>query len=144
MQIGEIAKMMNLPISTIRYYDKNSLLPNLKRKENNLREFTKDDIDSLNMIHCLKSSGMKIKEIKEFMDWCKQGDSTIDKRFNMFIKQEENIKKEIEFLERNLKLIQFKKWYYGKALKDGTVNKVKNMAIKDMPKEIQILYKDTH
>lgn len=78
------------------------------------------------------------------MDWCKQGDSTIDKRFNMFIKQEENIKKEIESLERNLKLIQFKKWYYGKALKDGTVSKVKNMAIKDMPKEIQILYKDTH
>lgn len=61
---------------------------------------------------------MKISEIKQFMDWCNEGDTTIDKRLNMFYEQEKNINKQIDILNNSLKLIKFKQWYYETAKKD--------------------------
>ena len=89
------------------------------------------------MIECLKNSGMKISEIKQYMIWCTEGDSTIDKRLKMFENQEKNI-------ENSLKLIKFKKWYYSKAKEDGTINIIKNTSIEKYPKEIKKLYEETH
>lgn len=143
MNIGEISKITGLSISTLRYYDKNGLLPNLNRN-NGIRKFNKKDLQTLKMINCLKISGMNIKEIKQFIDWCSIGDETIEKRLNMFIEQEKNINNQIKKLQDSLKLIKFKKWYYKKALDDKTENIVKNMNINDMPNEIKLLYMETH
>ena len=130
MNIGEISKITGLSISTLRYYDKNGLLPNLNRN-NGIRKFNKKDLQILKMINCLKISGMNIKEIKQFIDWCSIGDETIEKRLNMFIDQEKNINNQIKKLQDSLKLIKFKRWYYKKALDDKTENIVKNMNIND-------------
>lgn len=143
MNIGEISKITGFPISTLRYYDKNGLLPNLNRN-NGIRKFNKEDLQTLKMINCLKISGMNIKEIKQFIDWCSIGDETIEKRLNMFIEQEENINNQIKKLQNSLKLIKFKKWYYKKALDDKTENIVKNMNVNDMPNDIKLLYMETH
>lgn len=144
MQIGEISKITGLSISTLRYYDKHGLLPDINRTEGGIRIFSKDDLDSIRMIECLKNSGMKISEIKHFMDLCRIGDTTIRERRDIFFEQEVNINNQITLLENALKLIKFKQWYYSKALEDGTVNKVKNMSVEDMPLDIQKLYKETH
>ena len=88
MKISEISKITNLPISTLRYYDKHGLLRNLKRNKSGTRVFDEKDLETLRIINCLKTSGMKINEIKKFMDWCSIGDSTIEKRLNMFYEQE--------------------------------------------------------
>ncbi len=144
MQIGEISKLTGLPISTLRYYDKHGLLQNLKRSEGGSRVFDKDDLNTLRMINCLKSSGMKISDIKQFMDWCSEGDSSINKRLEMFYQQEKNINKQIVELENALKLVKFKEWYYEKAKELGSESLVKKMTLDDFPKEIQMLYKETH
>lgn len=143
MNIGEISKITGLSISTLRYYDKNGLLPNLSRS-NGIRKFNKDDLQTLKMINCLKISGMNIKEIKQFIDWCSIGDETIEKRLNMFIDQEKNINNQIKKLQDSLKLIKFKKWYYKKALDDKTENIVKNISVNNMPNDIKLLYMETH
>lgn len=143
MRIGEISKLTGLPISTLRYYDKHGLIPNLNRN-NGIRKFDQQDIETLRIVNCLKNSGIKISEIKQFMDWCLEGDSTIDKRLNMFIEQEKNIIKQIDALNETLKLVKFKKWYYTQAKNDGTENNVKNMSINAMPDNIKKLYKETH
>lgn len=142
--IGEIAKMLNIPISTLRYYDKEGLLINLERDKSGLRIFNKQNIEALRLIECLKKSGMQIKDIKEFMYWCSLGSSTISKRKDMFFKQKENIQKEIKELEKALDLIEYKCWYYTEALKDGNELRVKNITLNDMPKNIQELYKRIH
>ena len=143
MNIGEISKLTGLPISTIRYYDKYGLLPNLN-KENGVRKFNEKDISSLRMINCLKTSGMKISEIKQFINWCNEGKSSIDKRLSMFYEQEKNVKEQINVLTKSLKLIKFKQWYYEKAKKDGTEEIVKSLRIEEMPEDIAKLYKETH
>lgn len=144
MQIGEISKVTGLPISTLRYYDKQGLFQHLGRTNSGIRNFTKEDLDALKIINCLKTSGMKINEIKQFMIWCNEGDSTIDKRLNMFYEQEKNINNQIKDLKKSLKLIKFKQWYYTKAKLDGTTSNVKNMSIKDIPEDIKKLYEETH
>lgn len=144
MQIGEISKLTGLPISTLRYYDKHGLLQNLKRSGGGNRIFDKDDLNTLRMINCLKSSGMKISDIKQFMDWCSEGDSSINKRLEMFYQQEKNINEQIAELENALKLVKFKEWYYEKAKELGSEVLVKQIPFDDFPKEIQMLYKETH
>ena len=144
MQIGEISKLTGLSISTLRYYDKHGLFPNLSRSSSGVRTFSKSDLETLKMIDCLKTSGMKISEIKQFIEWCSLGDKTIENRLNMFYEQEKNINAQIDALNKSLKLIKFKQWYYETAKKDGTVEKVKNMSLNDMPEKILKLYKETH
>ena len=63
--IGEISKMFDLPISTLRYYDKEGLFPHLKRV-NGVRQFSENEIETLRIIDCLKRSGLEIKDIKEY------------------------------------------------------------------------------
>ena len=80
--IGEMAKKMGVAPSTLRYYDKEGLLPFVERSGGGIRMFKDEDIEWLSIIECLKKTGMPIKEIKQFIDWCIEGDSTIDKRLS--------------------------------------------------------------
>ena len=139
--IGEVASRMNLSISALRYYDKNGLIPYIKRNSAGLRRFDEKDIEALLVIDCLKKSGMQIKDIKTFMELCTLGNSTLEKRLNIFYKQEKAIQEQISSLNQVLKMVKFKQWYYQTALNDKTEEKVKNMKIEEMPKEIQKLYK---
>lgn len=141
--IGEISNKFNLSISTIRYYDKEGLFPNVERK-NGIRQFSDSDVESILIIECLKKSGMQIKEIKRFLDWCNQGDGTLQKRYEMFIDQKEKVLSQIAELEKALNLINYKCWYYQEACKQGTDKNIKNLDIKDMPVQIQNLYRQIH
>lgn len=142
--IGEVAKMLNLSISTLRYYDKEGLLIDLKRDKSGIRTFSDKDIEALKLIECLKKSGLQIKDIKEFMYWCSLGNSTISKRKEMFFKQKENIQNEIKELEKALEMIEYKCWYYTEAEKDNNEKRVKNITPNMMPKDIKELYERIH
>ena len=141
--IGEISNKFNLSISTIRYYDKEGLFPNVERK-NGIRQFSDSDVESILIIECLKKSGMQIKEIKRFLDWCNQGDGTQQKRYKIFIEKKEKVLSQIAELEKALNLINYKCWYYQEACKQGTDKNIKNLDIKDMPVQIQNLYRQIH
>ncbi len=124
--IGEVSKMFNLPISTLRYYDKEGLLNDVDRDSSGIRKFNDKTLEALRVIECLKKSGMQIKEIKEFMNWCSIGDETLLKRKEMFIRRKEHIEKEIKELENALEMIKYKCWYYDEAIKDGNEKRVKH------------------
>ena len=63
--IGQVSEMFGLPISTLRYYDKEGLFPAMERK-NGIRKFGDAELEALRVIECLKTSGLEIKEIKLF------------------------------------------------------------------------------
>lgn len=70
--IGQVATMTGLSVSTLRYYDKEGLLPHLTRSSG-IRQFSDRDIETLRMVECLKKTGMEIRDIKQFTLWCTQG-----------------------------------------------------------------------
>ncbi len=142
--IGEISEMFNLPIPTLRFYDKEGLLLDLERDSSGIRKFNDKTIEALRVIECLKKSGMQIKEIKEFIHWCSLGDKTIEKRKAMFLARKENIEREMKELKKALNMIKYKCWYYDEALKDGTEKRVKNITPNQMPNEIKAYYNEAH
>lgn len=119
--IGEVAKKMNIASSTLRYYDKEGLLPFVDRTEGGIRKFKDEDFEWLSIIECLKNTGMPIKDIKVFIDWCMAGDSTLQERYEMFLERKRETEKQIKMLQDSLEKINYKCWYYKTALEAGTV-----------------------
>ncbi|PHV69477.1 MerR family transcriptional regulator [Sporanaerobium hydrogeniformans] len=141
--IGQVSKMFDLPISTIRYYDKEGLFPELERSSG-IRQFREQEIEALRVIECLKGSGLEIKDIKLFMQWCMEGAKTYPERRELFYKQKEIVEEEIVRLNRVLDMLKFKCWYYETAIKDGSENNLKNLNIIEMPDEIRKAYENAH
>ncbi|GER67613.1 MerR family transcriptional regulator [Weizmannia acidilactici] len=118
--IGEVAKITGFSKYTLRYYDKQGLLPFLDRTENGIRIFKDSDLSFLSVISCLKETGMSIKEIREFVKWCMEGDSTLALRLKMFEEHKKAVEEQIKNLQKNLEKINHKIWYYQTALEAGT------------------------
>ena len=137
--IGQVSEMFNIPISTLRYYDKEGLFPELQRASG-IRRFGEKEIDTLRMIECLKKSGLEIRDIKQFMKWCAEGSSTYPQRRELFLRQKETVEAEIRALERTLDMLRFKCWYYEQAIQDGNEDRIHAMLPDKLPEEIQVLY----
>ncbi len=141
--IGQVSEMFGLPISTLRYYDKEGLFPSMQR-QSGIRQFGEAEIEALRVIECLKASGLEIRDIKRFMEWCVEGPSTFAQRKELFEKRKAAVEDEMERLRKTLKMLKFKCWYYETAIKDGDENKLKDMIPDGLPPEIKKLYDATH
>lgn len=141
--IGEISKMFQLPISTLRYYDKEGLFPHLKRV-NGVRQFSESEIETLRVIDCLKKSGLEIKEIKEYMSLCSLGNTTLKQRKEIFEKQKEEVLQEMEKLQKVLFMLNYKCWYYDQAIEKNDEAYVQALSFNQFPPQIQQYYKHSH
>lgn len=141
--IGQVSELFQLPVSTLRYYDKEGLFPEIQRTSG-IRKFEEKEIEALRIIECLKKSGMEIKDIKTFMEWCAQGRSTYVQRRDLFLKQKTIVENEIHRMEKVLDMIRFKCWYYEQAIQDGTEDNLKQMLPDQLPEEIQAFYDHAH
>jgi DNA-binding transcriptional MerR regulator len=113
--ITQAAKKMQLTTYTLRYYDREGLLPSISRTKAGNRIFTETDLDMLTVVCCLKNTGMPIKEIKQFTDWQTEGDHTLHERHDMLLKHKEDVLKQMEDLKENLRLLDHKLDYYHNA-----------------------------
>lgn len=118
--IKDVAEKLNLSVSTIRYYDKEGLLPFIDRKESGYRVFNEGDVQLLKIIECMKKTGMQLKDIKKFVDYVKEGDSSLQKRYELFEERRKSVTKQIAELQKSLDLIEYKCWYYKTAVEAGT------------------------
>ena len=92
--IGQISDMFQLLISTLRYYDKEGLFPNMER-QSGIRRFGEREVEALRVIECLKASGLEIKDIKQFMEWTTEGSATYAQRKQLFEKRREAVEEEM-------------------------------------------------
>jgi DNA-binding transcriptional MerR regulator len=127
--ISEVANELNLTVYTLRYYDKEGLMPFVERTPSGTRLFKESDIGALKVIECLKATGMPIKEIKNFIDWCSDGDSTLQQRYDMFVERKAIVEAQMEELKKTMELIEHKCSYYKTALEAGTEDIYKNNKI---------------
>lgn len=141
--IGEVSEMCGLPISTLRYYDKQGLFPKMERVSG-IRQFNDREIETLRMIDCLKKSGLEIKDIKQFMDWCAEGSATYPQRKELFEKQRKTVESEIAHMNRVLDMLKFKCWYYEQALNDGSEDRLRSIIPDGLPKDIKKAYENAH
>lgn len=114
--IKQAAQKMNLTAYTLRYYDKEGLLPFVARDSSGNRLFTDNDIEWLGLICCLKNTGMPIRQIKKFIQGTLEGDHTLESRMEMLLGHRGDVLKQLEELNKNLVKINHKIEYYGSCL----------------------------
>ena len=141
--IGQVSEMFDLPVSTLRYYDKEGLFPELNRTSG-IRQFSENEIEALRVIDCLKKTGLQIKDIKLFISWCMEGSSTYLKRKELFENQKKQVEKGINELNQTLDMLNFKCWYYSEVIKDGNEDRVKSMIPDKLPNGIKSAYMNSH
>ena len=140
--VGEMAKILGIPASTLRYYDKEGLLPFVERSSGGIRMFTEKDHEWLKVIECLKQSGLSIKDIRNFISRVIQGDeSSLAKRLTLFQARRDAVKKQIKDMQETLELLEFKCWYYEQAIQDGTEEKVRSLSLDEIPKQYRNIRK---
>lgn len=133
--VGEMAKLLGVPASTLRYYDQEGLLPFVERSSGGMRMFHDSDYEWLQIIECLKKTGMPLKDIREFVRMAMQGDETIEARLEMMIKQREAVRKKLEELQQTLETLDFKCWYYETAKKAGTTEVLRSLSPEQLPEQ---------
>lgn len=141
--IGQVSEMFGLPVSTLRYYDKEGLLPEMTRVSG-IRKFGEAQLEALRVIECLKASGLEIREIRQFMAWCAEGPSTYPQRKALFEARKAALEKELRHLQKTMHMIEFKCWYYDTAIREGSEERIQAMLPDHLPQEIQKLYDDAH
>lgn len=133
--IGEMAEILGVPPSTLRYYDKEGLLPFTERSVGGTRIFKDGDCEWLKIIECLKKTGMQLKDIREFVLMAMRGDETIDARLSLIKNRRDAVEKQISELHDILDTLEFKCWYYETAKRDGTTEHLKNMPTDELPEK---------
>jgi len=119
--IGEVARMMNIAASTLRYYEKEGLLLPTSRSQNGQRVYTDDDIATLSIIEYLKFCGLPLKEIRAFLPLVQSGDEDFSARRDILAKERDNVRAQIAALQKKLERLEFGCWYYETAQKHGSV-----------------------
>ncbi len=137
LTIGDVSAQTGIPAPTLRYYDKEGLLPYVGRNKSGVRVFTENDLEWLHMIECLKRSGLSIKEIKEFVDLYVQGDSTLEQRRDIFYRRKAAVEQEMAALQRTLEFVTYKCWYYDTAVAAGSIDALGKIPLEDMPHYVQ-------
>jgi DNA-binding transcriptional MerR regulator len=118
--ISQVAEKMGVTVPTLRYYDKEGLLPFVDKKPDGTRVFKDEDFQWLEIITCMKNSGMPIKDIKKYMDFCQEGDTSLQERLEIFFERKEAVQKQMEELNKVMETINHKIWYYETAIEAGT------------------------
>jgi len=117
--ISKAADKTGLSTYTLRYYEKEGLLPFVERTPSGTRCFKDSDFEWLAMIQCLKNTGMSIKDIKEFVGWCMEGDGTLEKRLAMFNAQRKEVEARMTEFQSYLEKLDWKIAYYENAIHDA-------------------------
>ena len=112
------AKISGLSVHTLRYYDDIGLFPFLQRTQGKKRFFSDADIQWIQLIECLRNTGIPITEVQHYVELCLKGNETLNERLKIIKNQEEIMKDQIREMRKHLKLLQFKKNYYEQQLFD--------------------------
>lgn len=140
--VGEIAKKLHVAPSTLRYYDKEGLLPFVERSDSGIRLFKDSDMEGLRVIECLKRTGMPIKDIKVFIELCQLGDATINERLALIDKQRETVLEQQKQLQETLDTLNYKHWYYETAAQAGTCAVHDLLTAEDIPEDLRPAYQN--
>lgn len=112
MTISEVSKKYNLTADTIRYYEKEGIIPRVQRTKNGIRDFDENTCSWIEFIKCMRNAGLEIETLKQYVTLFKQGRKTIKERKmlleeqrNKLLEKQKNINATLDRLNQKIK------WY---------------------------------
>ena len=122
----QVCRELDMTYQTLKFYCNKGLVPNVKRDKNNRRIFDEKAVKWIKDLTCLKKCGLSIQEMKEYLDLCLQGESTILPRKEMLAKKQEELLSSIKELEYSVAYIDWKQNFYDDVL-SGKIPYVSNL-----------------
>ena len=112
----QVCRKLDMTYQTLKYYCNEGLVPNVKRDKNNRRIFDEHDVNWFKDLSCLKKCDFSIQEMKEYLELCLQGPSTIEIRKEMLSKKRKSLEDTIQQLEESIDYIDWKQNFYDDVL----------------------------
>ena len=102
MNISEVSKKYNIPIDTLRYYEKEGLIPPVRRSESGLRDYSEQDCGWVEFIKCMRGAGLSIDTLRQYITLYGKGNRTLQKRKNLLIAERDKLKMRIDEMQHTL------------------------------------------
>ena len=116
----EACTLTNMTYENLKFYCNEGLVPNVKRDRRNYRVFDEHDIKWIQSLNCLKSCGMSIAEMKQYLALCMEGEGTIPERKMILAEKKETLLQSITELQKAVAYIDWKKGFYDDVLSGKT------------------------
>lgn len=116
MTITEVSQKYDMPQDTLRYYERIGLIPRVNRNKSRIRDYTEEDCKWVEFIKCMRSAGLPIEVLIEYVGLFQQGDETIEARKELFIEQRNQIIARMEDMKRTLERLDYKIASYEQAV----------------------------
>ena len=116
----ETCEATGLTYDALKFYCNEGLVPNVKRDKNNYRIFDDNDINWIKSLSCLKNCGMSIVEMKEYLDLCLKGESSIPERKVILEAKLRELKHKMQEIQDSIDYIHWKQGFYDDVLSGKT------------------------
>jgi len=108
MKIAEVSERYDISVDTLRYYERIGLIPPVTREKNGIRDYGETDIWWVEFVKCMRSAGLPIEVLIEYVSLVQQGDQTIDARKDILKEQRALLAARIRELKETLDLLDHK------------------------------------
>lgn len=109
---AEMSERTGVPIDTLRYYEKEGLLQNVARASSGHRRYSNDDLLWVEVLRCLRETGMTIEQLRTYCDLGSQGEHTQQERRGILVEHRAAVETQIREREEALRLIDHKLSFY--------------------------------
>jgi MerR family transcriptional regulator, aldehyde-responsive regulator len=116
MTIAEVSKKFNLSQDTLRYYERIGLIPNVNRNKGGNRDYSEEDFRWIEFAKCMRSAGLPIEALIEYLALFQQGDDTLEARKELLIEQRNLLKVKMEDMKKSLDRLNYKIERYGQSV----------------------------
>ena len=116
MTIAEVGKKYDITADTLRYYERIGLIPNVNRTQSGIRNYSEEDCRWIEFIKCMRSAGLPIEVLMEYVSLFQQGDSTIEARKELLTDQRRKLLEKMEEMQKTLDRLNYKIGSYEKTI----------------------------
>jgi DNA-binding transcriptional MerR regulator len=116
MKIAEVSQQYGISADTLRYYERVGLIPPVHRNEGGIRDYNELDLRRVDFIKCMRSAGLPVEVLIEYMGLVQKGDKTIEARKEILIEQRDLLTARMEEMQKTLDLLTHKVEVYENAI----------------------------
>lgn len=122
MTIAQVSKKYEITADTLRYYERVGMIPPVHRTASGLRDYTEQDCGWVELAKCMRSAGLPVEAMIEYVRLCRQGDTTIPARLNLLMEQRARLLEQKTAIEAMLQRLDFKIGRYEIAAQTGVLS----------------------
>ena len=119
MTISDVSKKYGISQDTLRYYEKIGVIPPVNRNESGLRDYTEEDCGWVELAACMRSAGLPLDALTEYVRLSREGDATIPERRQLLLEQKERLMIQLKAIQETLERLDYKISSYDKAMETG-------------------------